>query len=265
MRTASSPVPLAAPLAPLLLGLGCARPDVVEVKVLDIWDRPIPAATLVVEGVVEHQQADAQGRKSVELPEAVGRIKAGKDGFIHDVAEVPARGEDGRPALVFHLYPDPETVGFYAIGNGEYLKLPDFEAVTQGTEVRAITGLHDIGDVRISPAAAQRFVFSSTLRAERLAQLDLALHRLEFTREGTLPGALGETPVAINLWTATGNEIPFDLVVLPSRDDFLIKPREPLAPGAYAFHTQGALTNKRYEGLDKLPKELRRSWTFEVR
>jgi hypothetical protein len=249
----------------LLLG-ACSKPETVSGRVVDIWDRPIAGATMVLEGVPQHGISDEQGRFSLELAEGSSRLMAGKDGFIHDVAILPSPDEDGlRAPVEFQLYPDPGKVGFYAIGREAYLALPDFEAETRGTEVRAMTGLRDVGDVQVPGNSTLRFVFSSTLRAERLAQLNLQLHRLEFVGDGSMPGVLGETPVALNLWSATGEAIPFDLVVLPSRDDFLIELREPLAEGAYAFHTQGSLTNTRYEGLDKLPKELRRSWAFEVK
>lgn len=253
-------------LSPWLLLVACSKPETVTGKVVDIWNRPIAGATMILEGQKDHSTTDEQGRFSLELLEGSSRLMAGKDGFIHDVTEVPAEDEEGeRPTVEFKLYPDPGKVGFYAIGRENYAALPDFEAETRGTEVRAMTGLRDVGDLQISRTESARFVFSSTLRAERLAQLSLKLHRLEFVADGSMPGVLGETPVAINLWTAVGDPIPFDLVVLPSRDDFLIELREPLAEGAYAFHTQGNLTNTRYEGLDKLPKELRRSWAFEVK
>ncbi len=262
----TSRAPALALLLPGLLVGACSKPETISGKVVDIWGRPIVGATMVLEGVPEHGLTDAQGLFSLELGEGSSRLMAGKDGFIHDVSEVPAPDEEGkRPPVEFQLYPDPGEVGFYAIGRENYLALEDFEAETRGTEVRAMTGLRDIGDVSVSGSSTLRFVFSSTLRSERLAQLNLQLHRLEFVGDGSMPGVLGETPVALNLWSATGEAIPFDLVVLPSRDDFLIKLREPLAEGAYAFHTQGSLTNTRYEGLDKLPKELRRSWAFEVK
>ena len=52
---------------------------------------------------------------------------------------------------------------------------------------------------------------------------------------------------------------------LASRDDFLIKLREKLPRGVYAFHTQDVLTDHSYEALDKLPKELRMAYVFELR
>lgn len=268
-RSPSSPtLALCAALSGLLLATACGEKPQVTGTVLDIWDQPIEGATVVLEGVTEQQTTTAAGAFTFVLPQpGKARVAAGKDGFIRDMAEVepPAEDAEGPATVVFRLYPDPGEVGFYGVGNRVYHKLPGFEAMTRGTEVRALTGLHDVGDVAMQPSTAPRFVFSSTLRVERLAQLNLQLHRLEFTQEASLPGVLGETSTDLNLWTAVGNEIPYDLTVLPSRDDFLIELREPLPPGAYAFHTQGALTSQTYDGLDKLPRELRLAYTFEVR
>jgi len=252
----------------LILGTttGCGEPPQVTGKVVDIWGHPIQGATIVLEGTTEQQSTDAQGAFKLAAPETPARLMAGKDGYIKEVRTVtPVTGDAQPPVVSFELYQDPGEVGFYAIGPSSYLPLESFEAETKGSEVRAITGIHDVGSVILQAAATPRFVFSSKLRAERLAQLDLQLTHLEFTQEATLPGVLGETTTDLNLWTATGVEIPYDLVVLPSRDDFLIKLREPLAPGAYAFHTQGALTTKSYDGLDKMPKELRKAYVFEVK
>lgn len=258
---------LGALLAAPTLVIGCGEPPQLVGTVVDIWGRPISGATVIMEGVVEQQTTDEAGGFKFVAPQAPVRMMAGKGGFIKDLQQVAPPGEDQEePTTVsFRLYPDPGEVGFYAIGNERYRKLPAFEALTRGTEVRAVTGLHDVGDVALTPDRAPNFVFSSTLRLERLAQLNLQLSRLEFTQEASLPGVLGETTTDLNLWTATGAEVPYDLVVLPSRDDFLIKLREPLPPGAYAFHTQGALTNHSYDGLDKLPKELRLAYTFEIK
>lgn len=259
---------LGAALGGLLLASACGESPKVSGTVLDIWDQPIEGATVTLEGVVEQQTTASSGAFTFVLPQpGEARVMAGKDGYIKDMAVVqpPAEDADEPATIVFKLYPDPGEVGFYAIGNRMYHRLPGFEAMTRGTEVRAMTGLHDVGDVVLPPGQAPAFVFSSTLRAERLAQLNLQLHRLQFTQETSLPGVLGETSTDLNMWTAVGNEIPYDLVVLPSRDDFLIELRDALPPGAYAFHTQGALTSQTYEGLDKLPRELRQAYTFEIK
>lgn len=257
---------LRASLLALPLALACGEPPQLRGTVQDIWGTPVAGATVTLEGVVEQQTTDAGGAFAFVAPDTAARVMAGKDGYILNAVEVPPRGEDADPEPVtLTLYPDPGAVGFYCVGRDHYHELPSFEAVTRGTEVRALTGIADIGESGVPQDAPLSFVFSSTLRQERLAQLDLQLHRLEFVQETTLPGVLGETASSVNLWTATGNEIAYDLVGLPSKDDFLIKLRQKLPKGVYAFHTQGALTSHGYEALDKLPRELRKVFVFEIR
>lgn len=258
---------LGAALLALPLALACGKPPQLQGKVQDIWGTPLEGATVTLEGEVEQKSTDAGGAFAFVAPDGPARVMAGKEGYIRNMVEVPARtAEQKEPAAVtLALYPDPGAVGFYAVGRDRYHELPGFEARTKGTEVRSVTGIMDIGDSGVPQDKALTFVFSSTLRQERLAQLDLKLHKLEFVEETSLPGVLGETTSDLNMWTASGDEIPYDLVGLPSKDDYLIKLREKLPKGAYAFHTQDSLTSTGFEALDKFPKELRTVYVFEIR
>ncbi len=266
-RRAGGSLALFGALLLLPLSLGCGEDPQLRGTVHDIWGKPIAGATVTLEGEVEQKTTDATGAFAFVAPKSEVRIMAGKDGYIRNAVTVPLKGseQDEPDPIELSLYPDPGEVGFYAVGREKYNQLPAFEAVTKGTEVRAITGITDIGDSLVAQPKPLTFVFSSTLRQERIAQLDLKLHKLEFVQETTLPGVLGETTSDVNLWTATGEDIPYDLVGLPSKDDFLITLRQKLPAGAYAFHTQGALTNNSYGALDKLPRELRNAYVFEVR
>jgi|GEM_PF-1021875 len=267
-----SPLLPCAALGSLALGSailwGCGEPPKLHGTVQDVWGHPVSGATVTVEGVVEQQSTDGAGAFSLVVPAAPMRVLAGKEGYIPATTRVSplAEGQDPEtaPVVTLMLYPNPDHMGFYAVGRQKYHELDAFDVHTIGTQVRALTGVTDIGEAHITQDGPLTFVFSTKLRIERLAQLDLQLHRLQFISESTLPGVLGETATDINLWAAAGPEIPYDLVVMPSRDDFLIKLREPLPKGAYAFDTQGALTNHSYAGLDKLPKELRVAYVFEV-
>lgn len=258
---------LGASLFALPLVLGCGEPPQLRGTVLDIWGKPIEGATVTLEGVVEQKSTDAGGAFAFVAPQGSARVMAGKDGYIRSVAKVEPPLEDkAEPDPVeLRLYPDPDAVGFYAVGRDHYHELPGFEARTKGTEVRSLTGIVDVGESLVPQDQALTFVFSSTLRQERLAQLDLKLHKLDFIEATPLPGVLGETSASVNLWTATGDPVPYDLVGLPSKDDYLISLREKLPAGAYAFHTQGVLTSQSFESLDKFPKELRKVYVFEVR
>ncbi|MCB9779678.1 MAG: carboxypeptidase regulatory-like domain-containing protein [Alphaproteobacteria bacterium] len=263
---ARAPLLLAA-LLPLPLFLACGEPARISGTVTDVWGQPIEGATVAMEGVTKQVQTDAEGGFSFEAPSAPTRVKAGKEGYIQNwttAQPLPEGDEDAAEALAISLYPEPDHTGFYAVGLREYHELPAQMIATRGTELRAYTGLEDIGDDEFQTQAPMRFVFSSTLRRERIAQLDLRLHKLEFIDNVEIPGVLGDARAEVELWIADGAEIPYDLEGLPSRDDFLITPRSKLKKGVYAFHTQGALSSADYEALDKIPKELRKAYVFEV-
>ena len=258
---------LGAGLLGLSLVLACGEPPQLSGQVLDIWGKPIEGATVAVEGIFEQAHTDVGGAFKMVAPLVQARVMAGKDGYIPEALQAPTLNEDqdDPEPLAFHLYPEPEHPGFYAVGREAYQELEGVRARTMGTEVRAFTGVPDIGESTVSQDQVLTFVFTTTLRRERLAQLDLKLHRLEFIDESRLPGVLGDTNASVELWTAVGEPLPYDLVGLASRDDFLIKLREKLPRGVYAFHTQDVLTDHSYEALDKLPKELRMAYVFELR
>lgn len=258
---------LLAALIPLPLFLACGEPAKITGTVTDVWGKPVEGATVAMEGVNAQATTDAAGAFSFDAPTAPTRIKAGKEGYIQNVATAQPIAEEGDapPAeLTIALYPEPDHPGFYAVGQREYHELPGQEISTRGTEIRAYTGLMDVGDDRFLTQDPMRFVFSSTLRRERIAQLDLRLHKLEFIDDVEIPGVLGDASAEVELWIADGPEISYDLEGLPSEDDFLITPRDKLPKGVYAFHTQGALSSSNYEALDKIPKELRKAYVFEV-
>ncbi|MDP6935544.1 MAG: hypothetical protein QGG40_21675, partial [Myxococcota bacterium] len=118
-------------------------------------------------------------------------------------------------------------------------------------------------EVQLHRGKPLSFVFKSTVKSSQLARLDLQLHALDFVGDTIVPGLLGEEPATVNLWVAT-EAVPFDVTGLPG-DHYLIDTRTPLEPGSYAFHTQGVLTSKDIGALDKLPREMRVAYPFEVR
>ena len=69
---------------------------------------------------------------------------------------------------------------------------------------------------------------------------------------------------AEDLWVAK-DVVEFDLKGLSSEDDYLITTREKLKPGIYAFHTEDVLTADDKDALDKMPKEMRVAYPFEVK
>lgn len=250
----------------VLLLWACSDDRTVTGQVLDIWNKPIDNATVVIEGVVERHYSGADGTFSIDVPgdQVVSRVMAGRDGYIREIVEVPAVAEDAPFAPVsFHLYPEPAQPGFYGVGRSEYVHLSTARVTLVGTELRHYTGIKEIPAEHL-PAGSSRFVFSSTLRSSELSRMNLHLSRLDFVDHTEIKGILGKVDATINLFVSA-EEIPFDLKSLPSRDDYLIVTRAPLTtPGIYAFHAQDVLNEKDPRIILSLPKEMQVVFPFEV-
>jgi len=244
---------------------GCEDPQAHRGEVTDRWGKPISGVTIIIEGDVKQLTSASNGIFALPVQDGGVRLKAGKPGFIKRSVTVPAhRGDDVPAPVKIALYPDPEKVGFYAVTSTTYAPVASRVVKTLGTDLRAVNGMPDIGDVRLRGAKPLEFVFSTEARRSELRQLDLQLHRLKFLEHDAVPAVLGSTEVKINLWVADG-AVPFDLSGLETDDDYVLMTRAKLPPGMYAFHTQGTLTSKDPTALDKLPKELRVAYPFEVR
>jgi hypothetical protein len=252
----------------LVLGAGgCRKPPVVQGVVKDIFGQPIEGATVLVEGVLEQRITDAQGAFSFPRQKTDMRITAGKKGYIKDTETVtpPAEEGDETPPVELALYPDPPEKGFYEVGRDRYNKLEPRQIYVVGTELRSVSGLRETSDEVLGHNdGPTRFVFSSSLRPSEIAQLELKMHHLDFVDTIEVPGVLGKEPVTANLWVAN-KPVQFDLEQLATLDDYLITTREPLAGGAYAFHTGGVLTSKDVRALATLPKELQFAYAFDMK
>jgi hypothetical protein len=237
-----------------------------EGTVTDCWDQPIAGVTIQVEGQTEQATTDSKGKFSVPAPMGNVEIHAGKEGFIRGMARVAlSKGEDAEfPTPEILLYPEPAAPGFYALGASAYAPMSGSGIDTVGTDLKAFTGLKDLGGAIVGTAGPTRVVFSSTLRNSELAQLNLQLHKLNFVETAELPGVLGTADVKINRWVPE-TSVPFDLESLPSDNDYLITTRKALDKGAYAFHTQGVLSSTDVDALATIPEEMRIAYAFEVR
>jgi hypothetical protein len=252
-------------LASLLLLSACSDTRSLAGDVKDIWGNPVSDATVVIEGVVERYRADSAGKFSIDTENPVNRVMAGKEGYIKDIELVPAPIEEDADydPLTFTLYPEPEQPGFYAVGPHEYIHLEAKRIRVVGTELKHYAGIQDIAEEQLGGGQPAQFVFSSTLRASELSRMNLHLSKLEFVDHTRVKGVLGAMDATVNLWVA-GEEIPFDLKSLPSRDDYVITTREPVAPGMYAFHAQDVLNEEDERVLMNLPKEMQVAFPFEV-
>lgn len=248
-----------------LLLTACTDTRVLVGDVRDIWGKPVPEATVVIEGVLERYHSDSAGRFTIDTEAPVIRVMAGKDGYIKDIEMVPApleEGDDYNP-LAFSLYPKPEEPGFYGIGREDYVHLGARRIRVVGTELKHYAGLQDIAEETLHAGAPATFVFSSTLRASELSRMNLHLSRLDFVDHTRVKGVLGAMDATVNLWVAA-EDIAFDLKALPARDAYLITTREPVVAGMYAFHAQDVLNEEDERVLLNLPKEMQVAFPFEV-
>lgn len=255
-------------LSPLLmlLAIACGKPATIEVQVTDVWDVPIAGATVVQEGVTDRFSTGSDGRVKIPVEAGTAHFMAGQDGFIKELAtvEVP-EDKDAIEGLTLQLYPEPEKPGFYGVDRKAYVHLEAYSIQAVASESSTIHGLKDIpkAGLQYEAEGPVRFVFSSTLRAQQLKQQNLKLSKLEFKDSVDFVGVLGSSVIQLNLWVA-GEEVPFTVKGLQSRDDYLIVVEDALPKGIYAFHAQNILDPSSAGALEKLPKEMQVAFTFEV-
>ncbi len=273
---------------PLVL-LACTEDTrTVSGQVKDIWGAPVPEATVVVEGVMQRYFTDTDGRFAIELP-AEGlvlhhqvdddgrpeddddlsgrkgvRVLVGRDGFIKGrglAPEVPEE-EDFEP-LQLALYPEPETPGFYAVGPKAYVPLGSQRIQMVGTGLAHYAGIQDIPEEHLAKGIIE-LVFTTRLRPSEIAQMNLHLSRLEFVNKARVKGVFGPEDDLVNLWVAK-DDVAFDVVGFDTREDYLIRTREPLTPGMYAFHAHDILHEEDERVLYSLPREQQIAFPFEVK
>jgi hypothetical protein len=248
--------------------IGCGTEPTMTGTVTDVWDKPLPGATITIEGVADLATSGEGGSFTLPVLEGKKRIKAGAEGYVH-VQEtfVFPQGENSTvamPDVKLTLYPAPEKPGLYLVNTQAYSPLVGQSIDTTGTELNAYTGLEDPGKVKVSAKPRQRLVYRAPLEPSEIARMGLELHRLEFVQDTTVAGAMGEQNVKVNRFVAK-EQIEFDLKQLASDDCYLIVTRGKLEPGYYAFHTEGLLTSNDVDALDKTPKELRKAYPFQVK
>lgn len=236
--------------------------------VKDVWDKPIANASVTIEGVTELATTSEKGEFTMPVLSGKKRLKAGAEGYVH-VQEtfVFPDGADSKveaPKVELVLYPEPPSEGLFLVNSKEYNKLDGQTIDTTGTELQAYTGVEDPGKVKVGAKARQRFVYRVALEPSEIARVGLELHRLEFVKDTTVTGAMGETNVKVNRFVAK-EEVEFDLKELATDHHYLIITRGKLAPGYYAFHSEGLLTSGDVDGLDKTPEELRKAYPFQVK
>ena len=252
----------------LLMGLlACSSTPTVQGTVTDVWKKPIEGAMVQMEGSGTSQNTDANGNFSFTLKDVEPgnlRFRAGHKNFIHDVEVLvysPELENDKLDSVAFSLYPEPESKGFFAVGQSEYSKLNGAELVEYSSPFKKIYGLARVSDVKV-PSSKPSFVYHSSLRKEEIKQVNLGVYKLAFKEKEEMTSFLGDTDVEIDLWVADGKAIPFNLRSLDQEDMYIVEFSEELEVGVYAF------SGRYIEGKNStttLPKELQVAYTFELK
>ena len=254
-----------APLV-LLAVTGCGGPSM-EGTVVDPWERKLADVTVTVEGVADEQHTDDSGTFTLKAERGASlNLLAMAEGYIRSslTVRVPRSENVDLPKPKIVLYPDPGQPGFYAVAAEGYERLDTQAVHSVGTELSSFTGLSDTGPAGVPPGVPLRVVFETNLRRADISRLDLRLTRLEFVDHRPIKDVYGESEVTVNLWVPT-SDVPFDITGMGSVDDYLITSREPLEPGAYAFQIQSVLTDPDLHHLERMPKEMRVAYPFEIR
>jgi hypothetical protein len=220
----------------------------------------------MVVGGTERPLTDAAGRYELAWAEGKYTVKAGRKGYIQDQIDFEiAPGAD--PATtqgpLFQLYPKPEKPGFYAITPGKYLGLEEKLVLSVGNTLRSFRGIQSLGAAEVQ-VENPKILFHTELRTDEIKRLGLELHQLTYVDHAELQGPMGATDVAVQLYT-DAKKIPFDLVPLRSKTDYLVVPQEKLEPGGYAFQTQELLVPSETDRFDEIPEELRVVYALSVR
>lgn len=249
----------------LFLLLACTDTRAVTGQVLDIWGQPVPEATVVVEGVMERHHTDGTGAFRIDVAKPVTRVMVGKDGYIKDIEEARSPNEeDDYDPLAFRLYPEPEEPGFYAVGSTAYVVVAKQRIQMVGDDLHHHAGVQDIPEFSVnSVEGGNEFVFTTRLRPSEIAQMNLHLSRMEFVDKTRVKGVFGAMDATVNLWVAK-EDVPFVLTSFGTREDYLIKSKERMAPGIYAFHAHDVLHEQDERVLRELPREEQVAFPFEV-
>lgn len=274
----------------LMLLLACSKPAVVVTgDVVDIWGRPLPGATVVVEGVVQRWQADPAGTFSLTLEEVPSRVLGAAPGHMRAAVTLP-QGSEGAP-LRLALWPEPKAPGFYAVGSSPeaeggllHLAARGVTMLGSGDRARPVLALAldrpvshvgaggttgsvgsssapvaermpGPGSARGVPGGTTRFLHKSTLDPRAFRELALRLSRLEEV-------AVGERAAAERRWAAA-EAVEVRVEALPGKDCYLLEV-PPLRDGVYAFHTGRVLDLQDAAALAALPRERLLAWAFQV-
>ena len=244
----------------------CGGGPTLDIEVVDVWSSPVEGATVLQEGWTERISVDAQGHASIEVEPGTVRLSAGADGYIKDASVIEVGAEQEGASTTLTLFPIPTSAGFHGIGDKAYVQAQEMPVDVMATEMTTFHGVKDIPKQAVLTRQGQphRFVFQTTLREQELSRMDIHLSKLKFEEEATVTGPLGETQVKVNLWVSD-TDLEYNVKSMDAPDNYLVVAANELEAGVYAFHSQGILDAREADALDKLPKEMRVVYAFEIK
>ncbi len=250
----------------LSLLAACGGGPDLNVEVVDVWSSPVLGATIVVDGNTERIKVDASGKATFEVTPGTVKLTAGASGFIKDGTAIEVTEDGDTPTATLTLFPIPDSSGFHGLGDKGYVKLVEAPVEVLATELTTFHGIKDIPKAAGLPNRGQnhRFVFQTTLREQELKRMDIKLSELEFKEKAMVTGPLGEVEVDVELWTSK-RDIDYKVKSMDAPDNYLVATSFDLAPGVYAFHSQGILDARAADALAQLPEEMKVVYAFEIR
>lgn len=246
---------------------GCSQEPRIEGVVMDIWDNPVEGATVVVEGETERPLTDRAGRFSLPYVPGKQHMKAGREGYIQEHADLTFPEDPSSPDApkpLFRLYPKPEEAGFYIIGTDAYTRLdPQPVTLVGDTDLQTYRGMRFVGDGR-AEGTQLKVLFHTPLKMDKVMRLDLRLHRMQYVQSAKMTSVVGDVPVDINLWTPA-DDVDLTVEPLRSRTDYLLTSADALPAGTYAIDAQGLLKGSSDAEFHEVPEPWRIAYPIEMR
>ena len=254
-------------ISTVLVLAACSDAPEINLRVIDVWGKPVSTASIIQEGVSGMQKATPDGRLALQVAEpGPVRLQAGTEGFIKDYVTVDIQVDQDAPVeATITLFPAPKEPGFYAVGDTGYLPLQAQPVKSVATEISRHHGIQDVPrDGLHRRGEPHRFVYYALLRDWEIRRLGLGLAQLRFEESAKVTGLLGPTNIDLNMWVAD-KDAEISVKGLWAMDHYLITSEQELEAGVYAFHAQSILNSREADALDMLPKELQVVYPFEVK
>jgi hypothetical protein len=246
----------------------CSEPPKLDGRVTDVWGNTLVGATVLVDESKARATTDNQGHFELKnVKPGPMHLMAGLKGYVKDVTAVviPADKKTPIPSVVFNLWKDPPSPGFFGKGYKDLLPIPSAKVVAIGSDLKEVHGIRDVPDAIVpSTQNPPPFLFSSSLRASEISQLDLKLAELVYKETATWSTLTGPQEVSVKLWVFD-KDVPFTLRSLLDKNTFIITPNAPLEPGIYAFHSQAVLSGTEPGSLARYPEQMQVVNLFEIK